>query len=76
MRAKIDSGATFAPTARPKRIARSTAPRFITGKVPGKARSTGEARVFGAAPNCVLEPLKILLAVDSCACVSRPMTTS
>ena len=46
-------------------IARSTAPRFSTGKVPGKARSTGEACVFGAAPKAVDEPLKIFEAVDS-----------
>ena len=57
-------------------MARSTAPRFITGSVPGSARSTGEACVFGAAPNWVLEPLKIFERVDSWACVSRPMTTS
>jgi hypothetical protein len=76
LRAKIESGATFAPTANPKRIARSTAPRFITGSVPGNARSTGEACVFGAAPKCVDEPLKIFDCVESCVCVSMPMTTS
>ena len=64
------------PTARPKRIARSTAPRFSTGSTPGSAMSTAEACVFGAAPNAVDAPEKIFDAVDSCACVSSPMTTS
>jgi hypothetical protein len=59
LRAKIDTGAIVAPTARPKRIARSTAPRLATGSVPGRARSTGHACVFGAAPNAVDAPLKI-----------------
>jgi hypothetical protein len=76
LRAKIECLATLAPTARPKRIARSTAPWFITGSVPGSARSTGDAWVFGSAPKAVDEPLKILLKVDSWAWVSRPMTTS
>src|SRR5690348_12803119 len=64
------------PTARPKRIARSTAPRFSTGSVPGSARSTALACVFGAAPNAVDAPEKIFDAVVSCAWVSRPMTIS
>jgi len=34
------------------------------------------ACVFAAAPNAVLEPLKIFDRVESCACVSMPMTTS
>ena len=38
--------------------------------------STAEACVFGAAPNAVDAPEKIFDAVDSCACVSSPMTTS
>jgi hypothetical protein len=76
LRAKIDCAATLAPTAKPSRMARSTAPRFITGRVPGKARSTAQAWVFGAAPKAVEAPLKILLRVDSWAWVSRPMTTS
>src|SRR5690606_10210840 len=65
-----------APIARPNWIARSTAVRFITGSAPGSARSTGDVCVFGSAPNCVGEPLKILLLVVNCACVSRPITTS
>src|SRR5258708_13825819 len=64
------------PTARPKRIACSTAPRFSTGSTPGSAMSTAEAWVFGSAPNAVAAAEKILLRVRSCACVSMPTTTS
>src|SRR5690348_12622365 len=64
------------PTARPKRMARSTAPLLSTGSTPGSARSTAEACVLGGAPNAVDAPEKIFDAVDSCACVSSPMTTS
>jgi len=68
--------ATLAPTAKPNWMARSTAPMFITGSVPGKAKSTGDAWVFASAPKAVEEPLKILDSVDNWVCVSRPMTTS
>src|SRR5690348_13225050 len=64
------------PTASPKRIARSTAPRLSTGSVPGSARSTADACVLGGAPNAVEAPEKIFDAVVSCAWVSRPMTIS
>src|ERR1700677_2364529 len=69
-------GAMVAPMARPNSMARCTAPRFITGREPGKARSTGQACVLGSAPNCVAAPEKIFETVDSCVCVSRPITTS
>src|SRR5476649_2045592 len=72
----MDCGAILAPTARPKRIARSTAALFITGSTPGSARSTGLACVFGSAPNLIGEPLKIFDSVVSCTWFSRPMTTS
>jgi hypothetical protein len=49
-------GAMVPPTARPKRIALSTAPLFNTGSVPGIARSTAEACVLGGAPKAVEEP--------------------
>ena len=64
------------PIASPKRIARSTAPLFNTGSDPGKATSTTLACVFGAAPNAVEAPEKILDRVDNCVCVSNPITTS
>ena len=72
----MDSGATVASMARPKRMARSTAARFITGSTPGRARSTAQAWVLGAAPKAVEAPLKILLRVLSWAWVSSPITTS
>jgi hypothetical protein len=65
-----------APMASPKRMARSTAPLFSTGRTPGKAMSTADACEFGAAPKAVDAPEKIFDAVDSCACVSSPMTSS
>src|SRR5690348_17582364 len=38
--------------------------------------STADACVFGGAPNAVDAPEKIFDAVESCACVSMPMTIS
>src|SRR4029079_16333342 len=64
------------PTASAKRIARSTAPRLATRSTPGSAISTALACVFGAPPNCVDAPENIFERVDSCACVSSPITTS
>src|SRR5437868_8742095 len=69
-------GAMVAPIASPNSMARSTAALLSTGSVPGSARSTGQACVLGAAPKAVEAPEKILEAVDSCVCVSRPITTS
>ena len=57
-------------------MARSTAPLFITGSVPGSARSTGLAWVLGSAPKAVGARLKIFDWVDSWVCVSKPITTS
>src|SRR5439155_9581348 len=37
---------------------------------------TGQHCVFGAAPNAVLQPQNILLAVNSSACTSMPITAS
>ena len=64
------------PTASPKRMARSTAPRFTTGSTPGSAISTALACVLGGAPNAVDAPENIFDAVESCAWVSSPMTIS
>src|SRR5438552_3976996 len=63
-------------TARPKRMACSTAARLSTGSTPGSAMSTADAWVLGAAPKAVGAPEKILLNVASCAWVSIPTTTS
>ncbi|MNV91764.1 hypothetical protein D3C71_1862990 [compost metagenome] len=57
-------------------IAHATASRFITGRVPGRARSTAQAWVLGSAPKAVGARLKILLCVASWVWVSKPMTTS
>src|SRR3954447_6472571 len=65
-----------APTARPKRMACSTAARFSTGSVPGSAMSTAEACVLGSAPKALAAAEKILLLVRSCAWVSMPTTIS
>src|SRR3954447_5351413 len=54
----------------------STALRFGTGRLPGSPRQTGQHCVFGGAPNSVLQPQNILLAVNSSACTSMPTTGS
>src|SRR5690242_3191916 len=54
----------------------STAFLFGTGRLPGKPRQTGQHWVFGEAPNAVLQPQNILLAVNNSACTSIPMTVS
>jgi hypothetical protein len=76
LRAKTDLPATSAPIASPKRMAHSTACLLSTGRTPGRARSTAQAWVLGAAPKAVDAPEKIFEAVASCACVSMPITTS
>ncbi len=48
------------PSAKPSLMAHSTAFLFITGRVPGRARSTAQAWVLGSAPKAVLARLKIL----------------
>jgi hypothetical protein len=37
---------------------------------------TGHTWAFGCAPNAVLHPQKIFVAVRICACISSPMTDS
>src|SRR5437763_1427732 len=64
------------PSASAARIASSTAAWFSTGSAPGNPRHTGQPCVFGAAPNAVLQPQKILDAVRRCAWISSPMTAS
>ena len=58
-------GDTLAPTARPKRMARSTAPLLSTGSTPGRAISTAQACTLGSAPKAMLAPEKILDCVLS-----------
>src|SRR2546421_3471635 len=63
-------------SARAVRTTCSTALRFGTGRLPGRPRQTGQHCVLGGAPNSVLQPQNILLAVSSSACTSMPMTAS
>src|SRR5437588_4359163 len=63
-------------SARAVRSTCSTAARFGTGRLPGSPRQTGQHWVFGGAPNAVLQPQNILLAVKSSACTSMPITAS
>ena len=44
-----------------------TASAFSTGSTPGNPRHTGQTWALGGAPNAVLHPQKILVAVWSCA---------
>src|SRR5580658_3549432 len=57
-------------------MASSTAARFSTGRAPGKPRQTGKTLLFGCAPKLVGQAQKILVAVASWTCTSRPITGS
>ena len=57
-------------------MANSTAFLFNSGKVPGWPSVMGEILVLGSLPNAALSPLNSLLAVNSCACTSRPTMVS
>src|SRR5579863_9094162 len=57
-------------------VANSTTFWLSTGRAPGIPRQTGQTLVFGGAPNRVEQEQKILVAVRSCTCTSRPMTGS
>src|SRR5712692_4930093 len=63
-------------SARAVRSTCSTALRFGTGRLPGRPRQIGQHWVLGGAPNSVLQPQNILLAVNSSACTSMPITAS
>src|SRR6058998_2584985 len=63
-------------SAMPARMAISTASRLSTGNAPGSPMHTGQTLVLGGAPKLVGQPQKILLAVASCTCTSRPITGS
>ena len=49
---------------------------FITGSIPGKAASTKLTWVLGSDPNFVAEVEKSLESDKTCACTSKPITTS
>jgi hypothetical protein len=65
LRANTERRLIVAPIARPKRIARSTAPLFATGSTPGSAMSTALAWVLGGAPKAVDAPENIFDPVES-----------
>ncbi len=76
MREKTDFGWTVQPVASAARIASVTAWRLRTGSAPGRPRHTGQTLVLGASPKRLRHPQKILVAVRSWTCTSRPMTGS
>ena len=76
MRAKRDTGRMVQLSAIAARMAISTASRLSTGNAPGRPMHTGQTLVLGGAPKLLGQPQKILLAVASCTCTSRPMTGS
>ena len=57
------------------RTAISTTAALSAGSAPGSPRHTGQTWVFGAPPNSVEQPQKILLRVRSWAWTSSPRTT-
>src|SRR5581483_4366216 len=63
-------------SAMPALMANSTAARFSTGSAPGIPRHTGQTFVLGGAPKLAGQPQKILVAVASWTCTSRPITGS
>ena len=56
-------------------LSRSLTPKTAL-PVPVVWSASALAWVLGNAPKVVLDPLKILLAVESCVWVSMPITTS
>ncbi|SLI92073.1 Uncharacterised protein [Mycobacteroides abscessus subsp. abscessus] len=63
-------------SARPMRMADSTAFSLTTGSEPGRPRHTGHTWVFGSAPKSVGQPQNILVAVESSTWTSMPSTGS
>ena len=49
---------------------------LITGNIPGNAASTKLTWVFGSLPNLVGDVENNLDSYNTCACTSRPITTS
>ena len=63
-------------SARPIRIAYSTALPFTTGSAPGSPRLTGVTWVFGSPPYATSAAQNILVSVPSSTCTSMPSTGS
>src|SRR3954471_6382231 len=64
------------PSARPRRIVCSIACSFGTGRAPGKARQTGQVRVFGSAKYSSSQRQNIFVRVFRWTWISRPTTAS
>src|SRR5580698_5872874 len=62
--------------ARPILTAYSTAFLFMTGKVPGNPKQTGQTWVLASLPNIARQPQKCLVAVLRSQWTSSPMTGS
>src|SRR4051794_27483421 len=60
----------------PSLIVHSTAVSFGTGNAPGKARQTGQVRVFGSPPKPASQLQNIFVCVFSWTWISSPMTGS
>ena len=58
------------------RTAWRTHSALITGSMPGIAASTSDTWLLGAPPNSVEAPENNFDLEVTCACTSRPMTTS
>src|SRR5262249_1199196 len=76
LRWNVERGAISDPSARPTAIVRSTAARLATGSAPGCAVQAGQMRVLGSPPDSFGQRQNILLRVESCTWISRPITPS
>ena len=76
MRWKIDRGASSLPSAIPIIKPKWIASAFVTGKLPGSARQTGQVCVLGGSPKLSGQPQNILVFVASWTWISSPMTVS
>jgi hypothetical protein len=76
LRAKRQVSAIWQFSARPMRIAYSTAFAFTTGREPGRPSEVGVIAVFGSAAKMFGAPSNILVAVPSSTWTSMPSTGS
>ena len=76
MRAKRQVSAIEQFSARPIRIAYSTAVPLTTGREPGRPREVGVIAVFGSAAKMFGAPSNIFVAVPSSTWTSMPSTGS
>jgi len=69
-------GCTVQLSAKPKRIANSTACLFSTGNAPGRPSVTGSMLVFGSSPKRLGLAENSFVFVSNSTCTSRPTTIS